>query len=405
MTGTKRRVSNTKRLIISNSCHNKHTIATTDTTPIITRISLCYFHCLLSTTASSHRHPRDHRVSEQFRPQGVENNRHPYPKPHPQRFQTITYKMAKSKTQQEKEALEQRIAQLESQNAQLKKQKTEAATYTQLVPRLGKKKNDENVKVLKKVIKKILKVKFWRNLKFFPRKRKDEIMIGTKIIMAISDQLPDWQAMSKNQKQQFIVESLPLTASVLNDHRNYVIARIKDSAKLWWDDHKQKLPSVAKIVACMKREIDPSKPADYELMKWYWDDILVKAVGNGTDWAPAVRHYSTISKAAPEDDPNHSYVTEATEAFAVVTYDNCRDAWVEQFKLKDAHGSKTKLQFAQAPEGEEAEFKKEEDKVWMYSPKFRSKWTNMEAGSSRHGGFKREGQDEYKKYQKEVAKV
>ena len=315
--------------------------------------------------------------------------------------------MAKSKSQQEKEAMQKRIAELEQKNQQFEKDNAElkkksATSSDSIVPRLGKKKNDESVKQLKKLIKGALKHKFWRNLKYFPRKSKEEKMITTKIVVEVSDQIVGWDNMSSNQKEAFVLEALPLTASVLNDLRNYIISRIKKACEEWWTGHGKKLPSLDRVVACMKREIDPEKSADYEIMEWYWDNLLVKSVGNSNDWNAAKRYYSTISKAAPEEAPTQLYITEATEAFAVVTFDNCREAWLEQFKLKSTYKSKKTLQFAQPEAGETREFVEQGNKLILYSPKFRSKWTSMESGSSRHGGIDADGLAQFKQYRKEV---
>ena len=141
----------------------------------------------------------------------------------------------------------------------------------------------------------------------------------------------------------------PTCTNLLNEHRSYVLGRIKDECKEYWTNHNKTMPSMDLIEKCLKREIgilpppanagDAPDPADVaiaeeeqELFDWWWDELLPKATGNSGDWAVEKRHYHPISTAAPPNNPTNLYMPVSTEAFAALAIENNHVKWPAMFQ-------------------------------------------------------------------------
>jgi hypothetical protein len=279
-------------------------------------------------------------------------------------------------------------------------------------------------KHVKAKIKDAIKMSTWRLIKFYPAEEAEELVLGKKIFshMVRAGTLPNMNPKNKKQRDAWVMANSAAISSEYNQHRNGVLAHLKDDCFKLYTTLKQNLPPVTDIHKCFTRNIDLTKSHERQLFKWYWETYLAHAVGNTRDWGKQVRRYGTISEATPENDPNFLYMTASNEAFAIVAYHNYRDAWIEQWKLKANIAAKfkaagkdpTDISLVQAnKQNEKAKKKaKEGDEycvvgtvVYMYDKKFKGKWTEADAGSKKSGGWSELGHGAYLDYMKQAKQV
>ena len=137
--------------------------------------------------------------------------------------------------------------------------------------------------------------------------------------------------------EKWVEENHETCASKLNYHRGYVQGRLKDICEKYRDTHQGTLPPLEMFEKCLQREIDPKKKEEMDFFLWYWEKFLPKACGNDNDWDKSKRHYATISKASPPNDPNHLYVTSSTEAMGVTLVKSCYQRWERMYHYYIMH--------------------------------------------------------------------
>lgn len=269
--------------------------------------------------------------------------------------------------------------------------------------------NDE----LRSRIKEIIAQKFWRAIKFVPPGDDQETKLFNMVRVAMIKEgtiSPPYRA-SKRQEEAWekgwLEENGAIIASEFNSHRNYVQSVMKGAARKYWEDNNETLPSVDKILACARRTIDVNDPEDVRIFTWYWDCLLPQVTGNNRDWQPGIRHYATISEAAPQDTPAKLYMTASHEAFAATHYNSYRDSWLEQWQLKKANPGKSIIPAKIRPPGvdDSVEFLVGATSIRCYAAKYKAKWTSSDTGAERTGGWSKEGKKAYQDLLVEVKKA
>jgi len=97
---------------------------------------------------------------------------------------------------------------------------------------------------------------------------------------------------------------------------------------LWFEKHKT-LPTVEEIIKVIygTSELDLDKPENKtqkELVLWYYDRYLPIVAGN-TFYGESIRHYKIpVEKAAIVGTTTKVLVTISSEAFGLLSYENCR---------------------------------------------------------------------------------
>ena len=139
---------------------------------------------------------------------------------------------------------------------------------------------------------------------------------------------------------------------------------------------KQLLKVVLRKGMTPEEEPDEAKlKRNQEWFGWHWDEIVPKCAGKNF-WLQAHRYQGLLSEHAPSDTPDLKYVTAATEAIAVLYFEN---SWVKwEFECRElARGVTLK------------EINKED-------PKWKTKWSDSKVGQKMYGGWKKEGRMRFK---------
>lgn len=88
---------------------------------------------------------------------------------------------------------------------------------------------------------------------------------------------------------------------------------------------------------------DPANSRDKKILLWYEDRFLPIAIGLEY-WSPKNRHYKLKTDTVTLRNGEEKVLcTIASEAFGLMTYDNCRDKWEEIMKLKAENRGKYKI--------------------------------------------------------------
>jgi hypothetical protein len=121
-----------------------------------------------------------------------------------------------------------------------------------------------------------------------------------------------------------------------------------------------------------------------ELFLWYYDAWL-PAILPREFWREDIRFYRLLTDACEIAGKQKVLVTVASEAFGLLMWENCRNKWVNYFKLKDEDPT------AQVPSG-----KHEDAKLHQ------AKWSDGSSGQVKYGGWKDEAYGVFEELKKEV---
>ena len=163
----------------------------------------------------------------------------------------------------------------------------------------------------------------------------------------------------------------------LFERRNYVTSELK---KVVFEVLKlgKTPPTLATIVKCATRNIDPENKEDMENFMWYWETILPKMVGK-SNWGDKNCYYSTISKAKTNEIKPKMVITFSSEAMICAIWDNNIDKWPELYDW-------TKL-----PENSGKD-----------QPNWNGKYTSSDGGQSEWGGWSTDGLEAFNDYAKQI---
>jgi len=197
-----------------------------------------------------------------------------------------------------------------------------------------------------------------------------------------------------------------------NKHRSYAQTQTSQACKKWMATHNGQLPDIDRLTAIIKRDLDPQIPADMELMKWWWTDVLPMACGNRDDWNDEKKYYVTISEGAPPNYPRQKYITPSTEAIAVLFIENLRSKWTEINALKQlpeyagctSFTAKVHLEYEKDAQGKPTDVLAYEHRINPNNPKdvtlnhekFWGKYTILTAGQCADSGWTHAGRKLFK---------
>ena len=165
----------------------------------------------------------------------------------------------------------------------------------------------------------------------------------------------------------------------LFERRNYVTSEMKKACSKEFLDKNLKIPTLAMIIKCATRAIDPERPEEMKVFMWYWETLLTKMVGK-SNWGDNKMYYSTVSGARIDDEtkPKRA-ITFSSEAMICAIWDNNYDKW-------------PKLHVWAA---------KQENRGCV-QPNWNGKYTVTDGGQNEWGGWKPEGLEAYNSYVKQV---
>jgi hypothetical protein len=138
------------------------------------------------------------------------------------------------------------------------------------------------------------------------------------------------------------------------------------------------LPSYESVLKCANRTIDVDDEDEMNLFMWYWEDLLPKMVG-AKEWDGSVCYYTTISSAKMADQPKDALVTVSDEAMTALMWENC----LERYKACYA-------------------FTKNTANAGKKQPNLPGKYTVLDKGQAKWGGWTNEGVQQFNKYFLEV---
>ena len=260
----------------------------------------------------------------------------------------------------------------------------------------SKNRKDAKNSAMKSVIKGVIKTKVWRLVKFVSTE--EDLKRAAIKILGLSG-IQGYDITSKEPEEvakvdEWCDENSQIVSSQLNDHRSYVVSRIKDVCFEYLDEHVGKeLPSIQQILYILDRDTRSQEA----VFIWWWDKVLEKATGNTIHWNQDIRYYETISASLVGNTPKVLNMTSSTEAFAAVCYESNRQKWHRMHQLKKENPKKKHIKiFKNAGEV------KNRNPAHHYAytddyPELESTYTDSKAGQQKFGGWKTAGLDKFVK--------
>lgn len=240
------------------------------------------------------------------------------------------------------------------------------------------KKKRERSDEMEKLIAKTVKDVTWRTVKYVTSdKQEQQLAIMVLDNLGLDEYLGN-DAETQARRQVWLSVYASYCTQELNKTRSYVISRLKEAAFEYMDAHDGKLPSPAQIISCGKRVV--TVPAMRTLFEWYVDKYLVRAAGNTTHWNENKRLFEIISECHFPGEPTKYYITASTEAFACIVFDGYSLVWKNQWQLKKDN-KKAKIPVPRRKKGVV---------LTAQQKSLRSKYTDMDNGQTRFGGWNTE---------------
>ena len=242
-----------------------------------------------------------------------------------------------------------------------------------------------------KPLKAVSREHIWRTVKFITKP--DE---ATRVAEKTLDHLIECgmqQPLKQHDRDIWLAQYTGKMVSIHNGTRSYVVSQLKDAANAYLNlavargAEAPKLPTEEEMLACANRTT-----TDMDLLEWYWDGYLPAATANAKHWGADQRHFSLISEAHLDGAPGSLIIPASTEAFAILAFECYHVAWQEQWELKRELTAEHKKKMTLVPKTKYPDnftepYQVEGDKVYLYDPKFRGKWTLPDAGQSKFGGW------------------
>lgn len=170
----------------------------------------------------------------------------------------------------------------------------------------------------------------------------------------------------------------PIKKAVFS-RRNYVTSELKNKVAFKHFLNKGRpLLSLANIIKCATRKIDPNDDDEMGMFMFYWTEILPKMVGSA-NWGKETKYYTTISKAKTKEDKPKRLITYSHEAMICVIWENNEKKWPELHEWKSKPENKGKDM-----------------------PNMNGKYTITDGGQNEWGGWKAEGVEAYLAYGEEI---
>lgn len=183
-----------------------------------------------------------------------------------------------------------------------------------------------------------------------------------------------------------------------NQCRNYVTTQMKKAVEAYLATSNGQLPTLDSILQCAQRKLNIKDPINQETFQFYYEILLPKANGYGSDFSEKVRYYATISTAKSDDSAKYIDMTIATEAFGVITYENNYKKWMKEYELNQnpaRAGRQTRI-VNLGNENNAASNNPEYYHIFERDHKeLISEYTKSNAGQEKYGGWTEKGMNRF----------
>jgi hypothetical protein len=274
-----------------------------------------------------------------------------------------------------------------------------------------------------RAIERVISDKIWKYYKYFPETRSQQLDLAAMVISGLQGYddpcLKEHNVhlvKSHEDIEDWLDEAHDILAKKINDKRAKVVADIKAVAEKFFsklpkpgpgqEDNRQ-LPSVEDFFKVALRACGLRKGDEGRKHATLWvDEILPKATGNHGGFPKAIRRTCPVSQCRENNrEDGRLLMPSTTEAFAMVVYDNHRDSWQNQFKLKEKFSGKLQHMPQSRPKMATDEsmalgytYDEKNEIIYMTGAQYRSKWTEICVGAKRDGGWKDEGREAFNEY-------
>jgi len=214
---------------------------------------------------------------------------------------------------------------------------------------------DEAKKEMMMLIKNGIKHGLWRRIKVIENKdvRKQAALMLLEILNFRSMQGDSVEA--TQTKEQWLATCEKHICRILNEQRGHQQQRVKTLMEGFWGKNGKLLPRKDVLVALIKRDFALQGGAlaqsDYEILKFWFTEVLPIVAGNQTDWQAEHHGCMTVSEGHCPNEPNKLCVPESTEAMAVWIMENNLTCWPAQWTAKDELGDKPIKRLAKNADG------------------------------------------------------
>lgn len=264
-------------------------------------------------------------------------------------------------------------------------------------------KKGKQVKEMKDLIYQTVKNTAWRTTKFVTSQAQEVRLANLVFDNLGMEEYADVNDPTLPARRETWMETYQeYCLTCLNSVRTYIIGQMKKVCFAYMDDHNGNMPVLDDVFDCTRRTCNLTRSiwtegtADEDtLVRWYFDELLPRTTGNTNHWSESKRFFTPCSECTMVEPPfaGKLYLTPSTEAFALIVMDGYRVVWQKQFKQKREEGRNSKIKTPRVKAGMELSA---DDKEW------RCKYTDMDNGQSRYGGWNTEGITKFARHLKGI---
>jgi hypothetical protein len=258
-----------------------------------------------------------------------------------------------------------------------------------------RRRTDPLTEAMRKTVFTTLKDYVWRTHKFITSPRQ-ELRVANSVLNHMK--LPQYignTAEVAEARRVWLSVYQDMVVHQLNKVRTYISGRAKEAAFEYMYENEGNLPNTGQLMAIAKREL--ANENMQRIFNFYVEKMLPRVTGNTTYWNDKKRYFSTVSTCIIEEagiEQGKCYVPPGTEAFMLVCLEGYGSVWKEQFKLKQEEGPKAAIVTPRAS--------KRSGPLTDAQKEWRCKFTNMDNGQCRYGGWTAEGTKRFGQYLKLV---
>ena len=283
--------------------------------------------------------------------------------------------MTKAKTiSKENDRLKAKLTALESKNKELKSNPKSKKNRFNAI--------DAGIQVL---VRDTIRDQIWRTVKFISSDQQVKMLTTLTLKKTgFSNKFEEDGKKLTKEGEEWVEEHSAFCLSQLCILRSYCQNLMKDTCIQWMKDNKvNELPSLEELMKIIRRDPD----CDKELFVWYWDVFIEKCTASAKVWNEKIKHFGLISTHAPPNAPGNVYITPSTEAFGVLVMENCRTRWPKLMEVKGTSSKPIRYYSGDvAPKSAGKEYVNVKT-----DPEYMGKYTKVDAGNKKFGGWTQEG--------------
>lgn len=256
------------------------------------------------------------------------------------------------------------------------------------------------------LIREKLKAYTFKEVKFVQDEAGEQVLLDSIIHYLDIPELKADGEVGKAAQEGFKNNYLKTCLQELNNLRNYVQSQAKKKAFAYMASNKGKLPEMADIINFSLRRLDLEDPKKLEFAFWWMNNILPTFPGCADYYNKKIRHYETISEAKTDKECPFADITEHTEAFGVLSWENNSQKWPKLYALENKRGNEGKKTVL--TKKKVSEIQPEEDKrffSYTETPELATLYTMPDAGQEKYGGWKPDGLKRYVLLRKNIRKA